>query len=53
MLNTVNNLICYGVGTFACAVTFMGLLGVDPTVSNTTNQSCKNHEVRDIPCKTR
>lgn len=53
MLNTINNVICYGIGTFACAVSFMGLLGVDPNVSSTTNQSCKNHEAGAILCKTR
>jgi len=53
MLNTLNNVICYGIATFACAITFMGLLGADPNVSSTTSQSCKNHEAGDISCKTR
>jgi len=53
MLNTINNVICYGLGTFACAVVFSGLLGVDPTVSGDTKQICKQSEALATVCKSR
>ena len=53
MLNTINNIICYGMGTFACAVVCFGLLGVDPTVSDNTKRICKQSEALATVCKSR
>lgn len=53
MLNTVNNVICFGIGTLGCAIVFSGLLGVDPSVSGNTKQICKEPEVSSAACKLR
>lgn len=53
MLNTVNNVICYGIGTLGCAIVFSGLLGVDPSVSDNTKQTCKEPEASSTVCKLR
>lgn len=53
MITTINNFICFGIGTLACAVMFHGLLGVDPGVSSNTNKICKFPEAVYTPCKTR
>jgi hypothetical protein len=53
MLNTINNIICFGIGTLGCAIVFQGLLGVNPDVSSNTNRICKHPEAVYSPCKTR
>jgi len=53
MLNTVNNFICFSIGTLGCAMVFQGLLGVEPGVSSNTNKICKDAEAVYAPCKTR
>lgn len=53
MLKTINDFICFGIASFACSLTAMGLLGVDPSVSNTTNSMCSYAKTSLSSCKTR
>lgn len=53
MLKTVNDFICFGIGTLGCAIAFSGLLGIDHSVSHNTKQTCKQPEVASAVCKTR
>lgn len=49
----VENTLCFMLGAFMCAGTVFAALGIDPTVSYTTDQSCRDGKVLLGTCQRR